>query len=733
MDKSTRSAHRFTGYLILAAVLCALGVAVIYIMAAGNPQAGDANLPPNNNGQPPPLVDRSGQAKPAVVLSSLTVRVTGSAEWLAHCRVFADCGDGALVSGASIGQGRFLFENGLAQGATVFAIARSKDQVDAQTGRAIPAAQASAPLTITEPPRSHWEVELRLMETDCLTVRVEDTQHRHVENASVSVDFVNSAEAMHWLSMLRAAGIDSVSDWLVGSPGRQPQIPLLLRDSSLRISAQSGDQAGASPKLTVARSEVVTVVLATALASVRILVKNPAGETVPSLGLAYRVARASNDQTAWTGVAQTNQQGNAEISTVERNVSLCLWVVSDRWYLPGGQVRVAFDAQVHEVIVCPAITVKLDITYADGQRYSGPLSVSADQTADFSRSFSSPDRWGVAGEGPVRPGDTKTPEHHQMYEVVGVPADRDLHVTAGASRPGYGRLDSVVQSVQLRDGATISLVIPVATRKQPSAKIVFKGDFTALYDASVLVKPLAQAYVADQVQLKARQETTLLQPGEYRLILAGSKSGWESEVITLEAGESRTINLPIQPPASARVTVLNERGEPISGAVLCRHDHRYADFPASAIPNWVAVSDSEGVAQLGGCGEGQVKLRVEAEGFESESISATLISGGNTDLGMVRLQRALGEIHVKIKNFDKLAGREAFLELLTSGGGKTRGPFKVASEEVVLQGIPAGRVYALCISPRNGGSWASVSGVRITIGSPKVAVEFDAATFKFDE
>lgn len=693
-----------------------------YWMGHQNSNSSPANTIPTPG---PPIM--RGLAEP--VFENLRVGVRGSPEALTTCRVWASFADGAFAEAARVGVGRYVFTQRLVPGCAIVAIAPFAAQKD-DSGRAIPHAHISETIELDAASPSNLDLELK--PSACLTADVRSSENQVINDAAVSVDFVGERAPFHWLNVLRLSGIEALESWLQGTPRAAPQVPLLRAGTRLRLIAESKGRFGATQPLEIAESISVKIVLGVAVSFADIEARDLTGKPVSDLALAFTVFGRKVDAPLRTGATLTDAHGNAHISGGEGEASIEVWVVSDSYCLAGGSAKIPLDHAAHTLTLSEAFSIKLDVRFEDDQQYTGPLLIRSEPQGMFSRAYSAP---GVALSYSGPRGSKPEPDPSGLYEVRGVSRDLDLVCTATPNRTGYGWLNATLAKADLVPNGNYTLRIARATAKQPSAKIAFSGDFEKLADAHVRIIPVNSPYgIGGPYALKFQRETSLMLPGDYRIELTGKNSSWLSEVITLSAGETKHVALPLAAPASVTATILDQDGKPLSGAALCR-SAASVGFPARATP-WLAVSDAVGIAKLEGCPAGSVELRLEADGCEPQTVVVTLISGVMTDIGSFRLQPARGEIRVKIKNFDRIAKLSPQIEITGMYGGTRmldRGPFALVSGDYAFVGLPLGRTYHVVLAPPNGGSWHIINLLRPTEAQPIVEVEVDAATFTFDE
>lgn len=650
----------------------------------------------------------------------------GSPEALAQCRVLAIAGD-STIEAERVKVDSYVFTSKLKNGSAIVAVANLGNRDLGLPGRKIPNFHVSQFETLDDHHPTSLILELR--QTECFTVHTRDGDGQLVEDATVSVDFVGETDAMNWLTVFGLANVGPLASWLKGTYTDAPQVPLLRQGARLRLSAQSQGRFGASAVLDVDRSREVEIVLGQAKSFVEIEVHDPAGKPVPHLSLAYSINRKSDEISMRAGPATTDENGKVRVHIHEQDVQLEISVTSDEWYLPGVVAKFDSGTARGQLEVRPAISITLEIKFADDQPYTGPLSVySLPHPYAFGASYEAP---GVplSYHGPR--GSKPKPDPSGIYRIMGVPADRDLECTAAPQRAGFGDLQHTIPSTDLSPGANFMLVIPKATRRQASAKILFEGDWERLGRARVKVVQVAPFFGENGYDLRLTKESTLLFAGDYKVILLGAQWAWQSETFTLADGEERKVSLPCASAAGVTAVIQDQTGRPLRGAALCSDWAAWADFPASPEAGWIAVSDATGRATLNGCPSGQVELRLEADGYEPEVVSATLISGAITDIGIIALRPARGEIRIKIKNFEKIARLEPQTNLLVAGGkhGGRRGPRFLESSEVVFRGLPLGRTYSGFIGPRNGASWKALNGMKLTESEPTLTIEVDADTF----
>ncbi|MBP9892711.1 MAG: carboxypeptidase regulatory-like domain-containing protein [Planctomycetes bacterium] len=691
--------------------------------------------------EPPPPQQNRANASPekitpvvkgsaSTIYGRLLVEVSGSAESLRACKVSAKVSPGKWVEAEKVSEGRYVFAGRLVSGTSVVAMAPLGAITDENTKRLVPLAHVSQTVILGE--RAQSELKLELRPAACLTVLARQHDGTEVSAVSVGVDFANEIDAMAWLSLLELAALIPLDTWLTGSEGRRPQVPLVRSGTRLRLTAQSDTRVGASESFDVERSKLVEIVLGDSTSFADLALCDGDQRPVGMVALATTFKGGPKNEALRTGSAQADASGKVRLYGAAGETSVDVSVVSEDWRLAAGSVNVPLIGALHTLVLKATLTVKLEVRFEDDERYVGPLRVSTNPPTGFTRSFEAPgvlqDYGGVRGPKPA-------PDPTGEFVIRGVPEDVDLAVTAFPQRAGFGYLDAKVGRAELIPNGHYVLKIPRATKKQPSAKIVFGGDLQALSDVEVKVIPVNSSYPAfGPVALKLQKETSLLFPGEYRVELTGTDIAWQSEVLVLKEGETRVVELQAKAAAAAMVTILDADGNAIAGAVLCRHSAMWAEFPARP-SKWLAVSDTGGKATLGGFPEGQVELRLEADGFEPEVIQAVLVSGVVTDLGAFRLRPAVGEIRIKIKNFDRIAELKPTIDLLVAGGkwGGQRGRRMLKSGEYSFRNLPLGRTWASVIGPIAGSSWKSINGLRPTEAQPVIEVEVDAAEFDFDD
>lgn len=684
--------------------------------------------------QLPPPMDNTTSTLPVVVSKPgqypkrLEVRVSGTPDAVAKCSVLALKDGASSFAAERIKDGVFVFAGPIPAGASLVAWAHLGSRDLGWPGRVIPNVHVSRFVKFAGEQADFISLELK--QTECLTIHARDAQGQPVTDATASVDFAGETDAMNWLVLMALAGFPSLDGWLRGTDKDAPQVPLLRQGSKIRLSAQSQGRFGASPWLVVEQSGNVEITLGEAKAFVEIEACDPQDRPVPRLALAYIVVRVSDGAYLRAGPVMTDELGRCRVHIHEEGARLEVSVTSDQWYLPERVARFEIDSSLKRLTVRPAIAISIEIRFEDNQPYKGPLLVQSSPVATFMSAFGAPGvPLGIHGSGGT------APEQFQdgIYRIAGVPGDLDLICQASPGRAGYGQLSHTIFAAELKPDAHFSLTIPKAKPRQASAKIIFAGDWEKLGKAVAQVIQISPHNFSSGYNLRFQKETSLLYPGEYKVVLTGGTWAWESEIFTLDVGEERKVELPCVKGASVTATVQDETGKKLPGAALCHGLARWVDFPATPQAGWLAVSDAAGRATLEGCPAGEVELRIEADGYEPETVKFVLAQGVNNDIGIIVLRSARGEIRIKIKNFDKVARLEPQANLVVAGGrgGGRRGPRFLDSSEVVFSGLPLGRTYSGFIGPRNGASWKALNGLKLTESEPTITIEVDAETFDF--
>lgn len=714
--------------LLVVLALTALAV-VVALWATPRGQESRDNTPqqtPPADSDAPKLPSRA--VRPEPVVKGLRVRVSGSPQALAQCSVLALQDKASPLVAERLKDGVFAFAGRIPAGASLVAFAHLGHRDLSGPGRDIPNVHVSQFVKLPSEPQD--DVSLELKPTECLTIHARDAQGHPVLDATASVDFSDETPAMNWLTLMELAGFRSLDGWLQGTDKDAPQVPLLRRGSRVRLSAQSKGRFGASPWLVVEQSGNIEITLGEAKSFVEIEACDPQDRPVPRLALAFAIRRISDGVHLRAGPVITDDAGRCRVHFHEEGVQLEVSLTSDQWYLPERVAIFGVESSLKRLTVRPAIAISIEIRFEDNQAYAGPLVVQSSPVGTFMSAFSAPGvPLGING-----PAGAKSEQNPQgIYKIEGVPGDLDLSCHASPNRAGYGELIHTIFAAALKPNAHYVLTIPKASPKRASAKLVFTGDWEKLGKSSVQVVRLAPYFSSSCFVLRFSKETNLLYPGEYKVILFGGAWGWESETFVLEAGEERKVELPCVAAASVTATIRDESGRGLHGAALCHGLARWADFPASPQPGWLAVSDAGGKATLQGCPAGQVELRLEADGYEPETVKVVLAPETNNDIGVIVLRPARGEIRIRIKNFERIARLEPQIDLVVAGGkgGGRRGPHFLDSPEVVFSGLPLGRTYSSAIGPRVGRSWKMLNGLQPTESEPALTIEVDAETFDF--
>jgi hypothetical protein len=209
--------------------------------------------------------------------------------------------------------------------------------------------------------------------------------------------------------------------------------------------------------------------------------------------------------------------------------------------------------------------------------------------------------------------------------------------------------------------------------------------------------------------------------------------------IQIEAGQSKRVTPVPRSSYSVRVRIVDEKGAPISPAVLGINSEAYRRWPiddykpgqTSALPVF-GYADADGIAIAAGiCVEVRV-LSVEAPGYELQDIEVSPSEGAVVDAGNVVLKKAQGAIEIQLEGegTGKLAEYE--IQLLQPLGQVVYGPTAFTGTTFKIEGLPLRR-YTISIKDLSGRTAAYSQNVDLDAASPLRTVKLVMRKWPFEE
>lgn len=386
------------------------------------------------------------------------------------------------------------------------------------------------------------------------------------------------------------------------------------------------------------------------------------------------------------------------------------------WVLPWANFKVEGDGMEAPVTVHRTLPLTVQVTYADGQPYTGTLYVDVN--------FDDRGGWSAPIEMVARPVDSlpfpetvlglPLPRFHQQVVFAGVPSGAEITFRTAGMRQGYGTARRVVSPQEVQAGFLIEIVIPEGLAPNTPGKIVLVPGEGEILDGKAYVYLVERDgwTLRSSWPLRQRQGQEIVERLESRNVFAGryvvciiGKSAWLSEEFEMSPGETKLLYPKILEPAKVRVRVVDAEGVAVAGAVLSagtrgapfsiRYNH--LDPPLQSSATGEALSDADGVAVLEGFPAGTIKFQVFALGYQPWSAFATLDAGQEYDLGEVRLGRAAGRVEIHLPDWD-LAEVTIRWTLEYGDRSDAMAPGVVTSNPFAVEGIPVGQTYRIMLS-----------------------------------
>lgn len=288
-----------------------------------------------------------------------------------------------------------------------------------------------------------------------------------------------------------------------------------------------------------------------------------------------------------------------------------------------------------------------------------------------------------------------------------VPLGQDLRVGFVACMIGYSEQSHFIESSRLADGGRFLITLAADPKQQGG---ILEFDWTG-YEAkqmsASITKPGSKVVWGGGVDRNGPPyRSELLPPGEYVLRIAG-KPGWESPVFEIKAREITSLAFAVVPRTKVSVTVVDEDGAGIAGALFMRDHAVYPnlDDEFRTGPR-AAVSNAIGRAELADVPLGSQTFLVEARGFEPQLITQEVAEGDPFDLGTVVLKPARGKITVTLTG---MADKQSYCVMVMQPGGAAVRILKgVTTDRMVFENLPA-RTYIVAVIPGKGGDAASAA------------------------
>ncbi|MBE7490789.1 MAG: hypothetical protein HS108_03345 [Planctomycetes bacterium] len=374
--------------------------------------------------------------------------------------------------------------------------------------------------------------------------------------------------------------------------------------------------------------------------------------------------------------------------------SLVAGVVTDQWRSPARLAaadfvrNVATDEFEATLKLVPLVRLYVDVKYDDDTPYDGQLEM-------------------------LSPGWIQsTMVVMGRCEVQGVPV-ADITCCARPRRAGYSTLFQNVPASQVVADARIELVLgkskwPASGLTVRVAKVVDRYGVDAAINLYLRVvhddsgRTWSDGRMAFNKQDDAWYADYNLMPGTYTVTvrhqnLVGSRT------VVLGVNEVVDLELNLEPGATVRATILDDRGQPLHRAVLRYPDGPYTTFPAKAKSNGTrALSRADGVAVLQGVAPVAQTLQVDAEGFEVFKLEIAPVAGAVMEV-TCRLTPASARLAIRLAN--GVDGGKYLVSWMhpTVGGGFDNQDIEVlAGAELVVERVPRRKYNVVVRGAENG-------------------------------
>jgi hypothetical protein len=409
------------------------------------------------------------------------------------------------------------------------------------------------------------------------------------------------------------------------------------------------------------------------------------------------------------------RDGSLTVSCSSITTMVQILITDPIWHSDDLNIVLNGNYTEHSIILHKLVTVEFDIRYDDGEPFVGKVS-------DF-HGLAMPSRtvdgkyWSGGGF------DVQS----NPCTVTGVsPRDTTLHIYA--SRAGYDRFEVDVTKDQLYDGARISITILKPKNPPGSIVVHFSADqfpdrFQYWYHK---LKPDDYRGSEGSNRHNERPSSAFvlheIRPGGYTLTITDERRCWLTHLDVTE-GQETHVYADLAEPASASVRVIDENGDALPGACLFHDERVHIDYPVQPQFGVRAVSDAGGRAELPGLAPTLTSLLVEAEGYDTQTISVALSSGRSADLGTIRLVPSRGRIEIRLVNVQPGKSYEAMCIHPWGRGGNSTLVAVPSSGMVVFERMKT-RDYLVAVHLAGGGKVVS-KNVTVSDEQLDLVVELD--------
>lgn len=570
---------------------------------------------------------------------------------------------------------------------------------------------------------------LTLTPTASVHVRVETETGIAVANARLIVGLRDSAESNDWIWTVRHVADAELVKVLNTNPDGESELPMLMPGMSLTVRAENDSGIATSFVSQLALTNQILLVLKNGGQRVSIHCRRLDGSPAPNVALRFDLLGGSPGHPVYkgAGACSTDETGVAKVFLGEA-AALYLTGIESGWRFKQRPEVLTATNPAATVVIMRVFAAALRIMYDDGVPYYNGATIQtptamwdlarAEEVVDSPRERSS--SLPLSKEGRVT-----------VPEVVEGDS-LQLHVTS--SRVEYESQAITIPPEQLSKGGEIVVLIPKLTEAKILGRVRLTGEFPNDALAAITDDPWMNPI--DTFALSERHDSRGLPAArQYKVRVSASTLAWESEVFSLANGETKVIQVPNARAASVRVRVVDAKGNPISGAALMPYSRRHAVFPQQAEVWLTAITDADGVAELGGQPSGNQEYRVEASGKQFRRVRVLVNAGVANDLGQIVLEPAIGEIWIELPE-GVPEGERIEVELKTPFGTQSLwATQEITRRSCVFRDLPTDRSYILLLIRRTKDKRRGIfiiNGIELTPTRAIHEISVALSEFKFD-
>lgn len=447
------------------------------------------------------------------------------------------------------------------------------------------------------------------------------------------------------------------------------------------------------------------------------------GETVS--GTRFEIICYEQDKYSPSQKLQVGNDGRVVLAFGATTTRIDVHLTDMDWHADSVTIELSGVETSRTVVLHRLVDVEFDIRYEDGDPFIGRASFSMGYALPPRHSASSPTHdtpartWGGRVEG-------------KPVTIVGI-SPRDTVLNLYCERPGYDRFDAEIRKEQLYHGAKVYITIARPQKEYGNIVVHFDKDQWPERTVRWRYALTPDHYKGSE---KSSSNTSVPPPvfimhtilaGSYTLTITDETRVWAT-TLTVTGSEETHVYADMQSPASATVRVLDESGNPISGACLYSDSRVYVDYPVRERKGFAAATNSEGFARLEGLPFSVQELLVDAPGYDLHRTSVVLSSGQTTDLGTVKLIPAAGVIEIRLLNSASEQTFQAMCIHPWGRGGESSRTGVSADGTIRFERMKL-REYLVAVHPAGGGRVVS-KNVSLSAAEHHVIVELDVAALQ---